>query len=263
MRDPYSIYARDILGLWPLDPLEADPAAADRGTIIHEALDRFVRDIPATLPDDAEARLLEIGRDVFARVAAHPVVHAFWWPRFERVARWFIDVERQRRTAISVSETEIRGRMKLNVEGTEFILTAVADRIDRLSDGGYAILDYKTGQPPSTADVEDGYAPQLPLEAAIALTGGFGGLPSRHIESLAFWRLSGGEPAGEIKEVKGDLATLANDARAGLTALVSTYADAETPYTAVPNPAKAPSFNAYEHLARIAEWAGVPDTDTT
>ena len=93
MRDPYSIYARDILGLWPLDPLEADPAAADRGTIIHEALDRFVRDIPAALPDDAEARLLEIGRDVFARVAAHPVVHAFWWPRFERVARWFIDVE--------------------------------------------------------------------------------------------------------------------------------------------------------------------------
>ena len=262
MRDPYSIYARDILGLWPLDPLEADPAAADRGTIIHEALDRFVRDIPAALPDDAEARLLEIGRDVFARVAAHPVVHAFWWPRFERVARWFINIERRRRAAISVSETEIRGRMELNVEGTEFILTAVADRIDRLTDGGYAILDYKTGQPPSTADVEDGYAPQLPLEAAIALAGGFGDLPSRQIDSLAFWRLSGGEPAGEIKEVKGDLTALANDARAGLTALISTYADVATPYTAVPNAAKAPRFNDYEHLARIAEWAGVPDTDT-
>ena len=152
--------------------------------------------------------------------------------------------------------------MELNVEGTEFILTAVADRIDRLTDGGYAILDYKTGQPPSTADVEDGYAPQLPLEAAIALAGGFGDLPSRQIDSLAFWRLSGGEPAGEIKEVKGDLTALANDARAGLTALISTYADVATPYTAVPNAAKAPRFNDYGHLARIAEWAGVPDTDT-
>lgn len=262
MRDPYSIYARDILGLWPLDPLEADPAAADRGTIIHEALDRFVREAPASLPEDAEARLLEIGRDVFASVAAHPVVHAFWWPRFERVARWFIETERHRRGAISVSKTEIRGRLNLDVDGTEFTLTAVADRIDHLSNGGYAILDYKTGQPPSSADVEDGYAPQLPLEAAIALDGGFGDLPARPIESLSFWRLSGGEPAGEIKEVKGDLTALANDARDGLTALISAYADAETPYTAVPNPVKAPRFNDYEHLARIAEWAGVLDTDT-
>ena len=62
--------------------------------------------------------------------------------------------------------------------------------------------------------------------------------------------------------MKGDLTALANDARAGLTALVSAYADVATPYTAVPNAAKAPRFNDYEHLARIAEWAGVPDTDT-
>ena len=33
--DPYSVYARDILRLRPLDPIDADPSAADRGIVIH------------------------------------------------------------------------------------------------------------------------------------------------------------------------------------------------------------------------------------
>ena len=97
LRDPYAVYARNILALRPLDPLDAEPGAAERGIIVHEALDRFHKDYPGDLPDNAESKLLEIGRQVFDQQLAHPGVRAFWWPRFERIAHWFIAYERDRR----------------------------------------------------------------------------------------------------------------------------------------------------------------------
>ena len=261
MRDPYAIYARHILGLRPLDPLEADPAAADRGNIIHEILDRFIRSVPGDLPADAEQKLAEIGQDAFQSIAGHPVVKAFWWPRFLRVAEWFIGVERQRRHMLRASSTEVRGALTLSAPAGDFTLTAVADRIDRLADGGYSILDYKTGSPPTDKDIKNGFAPQLPLEAAIAAAGGFEGLDADDVAGLAFWRLSGGAPAGAIKDVKGNLEQIAEEAREGLLALVASFDNPDTPYNAVPDSDRAPRFNDYAHLARIAEWAGLHEED--
>jgi len=261
MRDPYAIYARHILGLRPLDPLEADPAAADRGNIIHEILDRFIQSAPGDLPADAERQLAAIGQDVFQSIAGHPVVKAFWWPRFLRVAEWFIEVERQRRHMLRASTTEVRGTLTLSAPAGDFTLTAVADRIDSLAGGGYAILDYKTGAPPTDKDIKNGFAPQLPLEAAIAAGGGFEGLGADDVARLAFWRLSGGAPAGAIKDVKGDLVQIAEEARKGLLTLISSFDNPETPYNAVPDSDRAPRFNDYAHLARIAEWAGLMDEE--
>ena len=50
LRDPYAIYARHILELDPLDPLDADPGAAERGLFIHKALGTFVKRFPRELP---------------------------------------------------------------------------------------------------------------------------------------------------------------------------------------------------------------------
>ena len=62
MADPYAIYARHILALKPLEPVDADPGAAECGTIIHEILDSFVRQYPDDLPADALDRNAETGR---------------------------------------------------------------------------------------------------------------------------------------------------------------------------------------------------------
>ena len=43
-----------------------------------------------------------------------------------------------------------------------------------------------------------GYAPQLPLEAVIAEAGGFPDIAGP-VTVLEFWRLSGGDPPGEIR----------------------------------------------------------------
>jgi len=254
MRDPYALYARHVLGLRRLDPIDADPGAAERGTLIHEVLERFVGTYPETLPADPLAALLAEGERVFEAVRAKPGVWAFWWPRFRRVAAWFAEAERARRRGTTQAWAELKGCLELAGPGGSFVLHATADRIDRLAGGGLAILDYKTGGLPAAKDIKLGFAPQLPLEAAIAAAGGFesaGGQPVR----LEYWRLTGGEPPGEIKPVAGAPADLAAQALEGLRALVALFDDPATAYHPVPRPDWAPRFNDYAHLARLKEWS--------
>ena len=253
--DPYSIYARDILRLKVLDPVDADPSAAERGSIIHWILDAFVREHPDTLPPDAEARLLALGRKQFEAAGARPGVLAFWWPRFERIARWFLDTERTRRPALQPLATEVNGVLDLEGPTGSFRLTAKADRIDRSEAGALEIIDYKTGGIPPKKHVTEGRCPQLSLEAAIAQAGGFEGLDAAEVAALAYWKLSGAETAGEIVQIGGDADALAREAATGLQALVARFDDPATPYRPVPRPALAPAWNDYAHLARHKEWS--------
>ena len=254
-RDPYAVYARRVLGLRRLDPVSVVPGPAERGTIIHDAVDRFLKDIANDLPDDALERLLAIGREEFAPWLDRPGVRAFWWPRFERIAKWIVDQEAGLTGRVVARHTEVEGRLVIDRSGAPFELVGRADRIDALATGGYAIIDYKTGAVPSKRDVETGLAPQLPLEAAMVARGAFEGVPADSAVELSYWRLSGGDPAGEIREVGDDPLQLARDAFEGLGGLLEYYRDPETGYQARPDPEKAPRYSDYEHLERIQEWA--------
>ena len=255
MRDPYAIYARHVLNLRPLDPLDADPGLAERGTFIHEALDRFVREGKPVA--DPLAHLIAIGREVFGEALARPGVWAFWWPRFLRIADWFVATEAARRPTILDSFTECRGELRFETPGGRFVLHGKADRIDLLRDGGAALIDYKTGGVPKPEEVLLGYAPQLPLEAAMLAEGGFAPVPAGTVTELAFWRLTGNDPAAEISPAGGkgaDPAELARLARLGLERLVARYDDPATPYRSLPRPERAGRYRDYDHLARVAEW---------
>ena len=196
LRDPYAIYARHILGLSPLEELDADPGRAELGTVIHRTLDAFFRCFPHGLPPNPEEELLRIGREQFGPILSRPGAWAFWWPRFVRIARWLVSHERVRRSSIIESLSECEGSWTLPARGGPFTITGRADRIDRLAGGGLLLVDYKTGRVPQPKQVQAGYAPQLPLEGAILRGGGFKGV-SGSPAALEFWRLSGGEPAGE------------------------------------------------------------------
>ena len=258
IRDPYAIYARRILRLDPLAPLDADPGAAERGIFIHAALDRFLRETPGDLPADAYEKLMAIGRAAFQPWFAHPGVSAFWWPRFAEIARWFLDFETGKRRAKGWTPlaTEVRGELHLDFPGGRFTLAAKADRIDRNPEGALAILDYKTGAPPHDDAVAIGLAPQLPLEAAIALAGGFGDLPAADVIELGFVRLKGARAApGEFRAVKGEARVLAEDAIDGLKSLIARFDDPKMPYRARPRPQFVLYESDYDHLARVKEWA--------
>jgi ATP-dependent helicase/nuclease subunit B len=255
MRDPYAIYAKHVLGLKALKPIDEDPGAAEYGNLVHKAIERFVIENPGPLGADAEARLIAIGEDVFAEALNRPGLWAFWWPRFCSVARWLVAHERGRRPDIARIFCEIKGELSIDAPGGSFLLHARADRIDVLADGTLALIDYKTGMPPSAKEVAAGYAPQLPLEAAIARNGGFAGMAAAEVARLLFWRLKGGAEGGEEKSAGEDCPNLATEALDGLKALVATFDDPATPYEARPHPDRAPKYSDILHLARVREWS--------
>ncbi len=253
LRDPYAIYARHILGLKPLDEIDADPGRAELGICIHRALDEFGRRYPRQLPEDAAARLLAIGRASFGAVLSRPGAWAFWWPRFERIVHWLVGEEAVHRAEIIESLSERTGSMTLQARAGRFELTAQADRIDRLAAGGFLLVDYKTGSVPSPKEIWAGFAPQLPLEGAILRDGSFGdatGTPA----ALEYWRLGGGDPPGLRKAIgDGDPAALIDRAIDRLRTLIDRFDDPDTAYLATPSPQWAPRFSDYRHLERLGE----------
>ncbi len=254
MKDPYDLYARRILALIPLEELEADPGPLERGTVIHRALERFVRAYPDELPADAERRLLDLGRKLFEDFSHRPQVMALWWPRFERIAAWVVEQERERRAAAIEIKVEVKGLLEVPAPSGAFRLKARADRLERHPDGQITVIDYKTGRLPERAEVLCGLAPQLPLEAAMAESGAFGEIGEARVAELLYWQLKGDESGGEERPAATlDPAELAAQALEGLRRLLAHYDRLETSYRPHPRPEVAWPGD-YDHLARRGEW---------
>jgi ATP-dependent helicase/nuclease subunit B len=252
-RDPYGLYARRILDLKMLDPLEAELGAAERGSHLHDALDEFLKAHPdGALPADALQRFEKMAEKHLASVLAAPAERAFWWPRFQRLARWFIATETARRSAgTKLLASEIKGSVTIGALTVE----ARADRIDEIEPGGWEIIDYKTGRVPSPKELEGLFAPQLLLEAAIALHGSFEKIdgPARTAH-LSYWQANGLGDGGAVKEIE-DGEALVPAMIALLHKLIEHFSNPATPYTALPWPEFIPHFNDYAHLERVAEWS--------
>ena len=66
LRDPYTIYAKHVLRLAPLDAVDTPPGAAERGTVIHAARD-FAEFFADALPPDPAAELIRLGGSILPR----------------------------------------------------------------------------------------------------------------------------------------------------------------------------------------------------
>ncbi|HEY5279195.1 MAG TPA: double-strand break repair protein AddB [Pseudolabrys sp.] len=258
LRDPYTIYARHVLNLHPLGDVDTTPGARDRGTIIHGAIGDYTTRFAAAPPGDPLKELLALGEIHFKPLADYPEAKAFWWPRFDRIARWFADWDMKRRAGLAAIHAEIRGELKFPVGAREFTLSGVADRIERLSDGTYAILDYKTGQARTEKQVRTGLAPQLTLEAAILRAGQFGQIAPGSVSEIAYITLRGGEPPGvpcRIDFKEGTPDEHAEHALTRLKALAVEFENPDTPYYSLVHPMWKTHYGDYDHLARVREWS--------
>ena len=249
LRDPYAVYAKHVLGLKPLEAIDEPIGPLERGTALHRALELFIAQYKNGLPDDAAVRLAAIADQVFEQAGIPKAALALWRPRFAAAARGFVESEQERRATIKDSHLEIRGKLALG----DFTLTGVADRIDILTNGKAAILDYKTGAAPSTKQVTQLLSPQLPLEGAMLAADGFG-IGAHIAEQLIYLSLSSEQKARKPQPIEG-ASELAQQAVAQLSRRIAWFKEKDTPYRPRVRPYRADIAGDYDHLARVREWS--------
>jgi ATP-dependent helicase/nuclease subunit B len=266
-RDPYAVYARRVLDLFPLDPLLREPGAAERGTLFHDILHRFADGGADPYAPDAAARLIASGEAAFADAALPPDVRAVWWPRFMALVPEIVEWERRRGADTIRRHSEARAD-PIPVGETEATLSGYADRIDLLAAGHADILDFKTGSGPSKKQAHGLLAPQLALEGALLARGAFQGLGRLTPAQLAYVRL---RPNGrveeesilETRESNRSAPDLSEDAWQRLECLIDHYRNPANGYLSRALPFREGDTDGdYDHLARVLEWsAGGGDGD--
>ncbi len=252
--DPYQFYAQAILRLSSPDALDAEPSAAWKGNAAHTILERWHKEKGALLPL-AEAEL--------DAMSAHPLMRGLWRPRLLAALTWVeAEIAKLAGEGRAVLVSEAQG--SITVDGVR--VHGRADRVDRLADGRLAVVDYKTGAPPSGRMVEQGFALQLGLIGLIAQGGGFAGV-SGDPAAFEYWSLAKhkdafgyrAEPIKEGRKTSG----LGRDefldvTRDFLREAIARWIVGDDPFTARLNP-DLPGYGDYDQLMRLDEWQGRGD----
>jgi ATP-dependent helicase/nuclease subunit B len=253
--DPYAFYARRMLRLGALDPVDADPSAAWRGTAVHEVLQKWFE-----LDGGDSAKLRARAEAMLADERTHPMMRALWQPRLMEAVDWI---------AGEIAANAAEGRTVLAVEQKGSIpfagvmLSGTFDRLDRLADGSLAIVDYKTGQPPSAKAVRAGYSLQLGLLGLIAEEGGFAGIAGK-ASCFEYWSLAKKgdsfgfvatpvDPAGKRERIPTD--EFVSIAGGNFHEAVQDWLTGGRAFTAKLHPEFAP-YAEYDQLMRLDEWYG-------
>lgn len=246
IRDPYAIYARYILRLQPLDPLHQAPDARDRGVVVHEVLERFVKTRPADETRvEARGRLLSIAREVLAQETPFPAARALWLAKIDRAADHFLTQDAKHGGTPLAVETQ--GGLKLGE--LDFTLFGTPDRIDRLPDGRLHLIDYKTGAAPTVAQ-QKRYAKQLLLAAVMADRGGFTDLGPSDVSKISYIGLGSGEAVVDTEITEA----LLTEHWEKLLTLMSRYLRRSTGYAARRAVFETRHAGDYDHLSRFGEW---------
>lgn len=251
--DPYAFYARRVLKLAVLDPVDADPSAAWRGTAVHDILEQWAKQ------DDCDpARLTARARAMLADERTHPLLRALWQPRLLEAIDW---IARETGALADQGRRVIAAEVSGAIDIAGVRLSGKADRLDRLADGSLAVVDYKTGKAPSNAAVKAGYNLQLGLLGLIAERGGFGEV-ERLVYTYEYWSLAKhGDDFGKVTSpVLGGRDPLPADqftaiAAANFAEAAGDWLTGTVPFTAKLVPEYAP-YADYDQLMRRDEWYG-------
>lgn len=250
--DPYQFYAGSILRLRELDALDAEFSPARRGEVAHMILERW---------HNGEGTLADLAADELRQMRAHPLVRALWRPRLLKALEW---VEGELAAAPERVPVVIEEWGQIEVRG--ITLFGKADRIDVLPGGALAVVDYKTGKPPSRQQVAEGYALQLGTLGLMARAGAFDKVAGEPVR-FEYWSLGSsktsqtgfGHIQSAVRETERQqgltLEEFLPQAEAYLNEALDAWILGDEPFTARLNP-NAPGYATYDQLMRLDEWVG-------
>lgn len=247
IRDPYAIYAKHVLRLRPLDLLSQEPDARLRGTLVHQALEHFIKAAKDN-PDLLRAEhLMSHAQQIFEKDVPWPTARMLWISRLNKVADDFVISEHDRQTRAHPSGFEIKGKARL--APLDFEIACTADRIDVDDKGGLHLYDYKTGAPP-TAKSQTKFEKQLLIEAAMAEQGAFELYGAARVAQASFIGMK--DPRKEIAApILDEPPTKVWEE---LRTLISTYFEYDQGYTSRRMMQRDEIGGDYDHLARYGEW---------
>ncbi len=253
-RDPYAIYAKRVLKLHPLGPLQKLPDALLRGIVLHSVMEAFVARAEADPSQRTRETLMQIARDVAEAEVPWPAARLMWLARFEAIVEGFLADEEKRLNGVTHSVLEHEASFNLGTPA--FTLVGKADRLDVRADGTVAIYDYKTGTPPNEG-VRKHFDQQLPLTAMLAENGAFNGLGALHTKRAAYIGLGSKSREEVLKPDELD----SSETLTRLRGLIAAYLEADKGYTSRRAVQSVTYGGDYDHLARHGEWADTDDAE--
>lgn len=236
--DPFAFYARRMLGLRRLDPLEQEADAAVRGTAVHRILERLVKERPSD-----PVRLID---EELAALGGDPALRLLWRPRVRRMLAW---VREELANDATGGWAGHHAEVALAAEWMGVSIEGKADRIDAHADGALRIIDYKTGTLPKVGPIREGRYRQLPLLRLLVEQGGAGAL-SGEVQALEYWKPSGNLKPGERRAVELERAALEAD----MAQLFTRWLFGGDPFVPKLIPVFAKGYRDFDQLARVEEW---------
>ena len=274
--NPYGVYAKKILKLYPLDDPEQEISVADVGNVMHNALEDYLSQYPDKLPPDGLEALNALLARRLAPYEGDATFMVHWQPRYERMAKWFVEQEKSDRPHIAYSYCELEGQYPMPLSsGRTMTLTARADRVDKMADGTYRVIDYKTGKTAGVKQLRSGEKPQLLLASKILMDGtafcGVHTVANAPVSDAQYWQIKGQnndniQSVPQMTKSNKSSLTLMQELQNRIdhftsqsTAVLSHF-DNGGAYTVCPT-GKNPDYNHYEHLSRMREWSVIGDND--
>lgn len=223
MKDPYGFYARYILKLLPLERITSSSYAKEFGLAVHKTIEIHLK-------QGFESALQHVNTIILSKS------EILWKNKLLRILNWVDGQIKDLKPTKIQSESDFH-----TVIGT----TTLKARIDALLDvgGNKLVVNFKTGTPPSKAEVICGYAPQLAIEMFLIQR-----LNDNQSTQAEFWQLKGTQPPGSISS---GIAIAKNILQAEIEKIIFHYFMTKAPFLTCPWPSKTSKCNEYKNLERL------------
>ncbi|AAZ68310.1 PD-(D/E)XK nuclease family protein [Ehrlichia canis] len=238
VKNPYVFYLSSILNILPCRGINEKFSMRDFGIIVHNILHKYL------LNNKSKCQckdLVEIAvSELLDKYKNFPQVETILWPKFQKIAEQFFEMNLERDHYIDEIMTERFFSWKIN---SNIKVVSKCDRVECLRDGSVVIIDYKTGMIPSQSDINYGISLQMIIQALTVKQS-----LKKDISGLMYWKMS----SEDMKIISIDnYVELMKQLEIDLEQLILNYVTFMKPFTASCDMSR---YTDYDLLTRIKEW---------